>query len=148
MNDNKKIESVAEGIKELLRDSAFVAMSWGATSFKSILYNSMPGLNFTVNGFLFKGDVTVALNEGADLYEVYCLDAGGNVVKFCNGVYYDELVDRIDGFVEKDASDEEYSRKCKGWLAENGVLFTVTGDNVSKRADNAKTPVSISTDQK
>jgi len=113
----EQINLVAEEIWEVLRHSAYVVMSWGATDFKGMAYNHMPSLRFTVNGFLFKGTVIVTLNEGADLYEVYCLDAGGNVIKSCKEIYCDELVNKIDGLIEKNSSDGEYIKEVTEWLA-------------------------------
>lgn len=53
-------------------------------------------MRFSVSGFIYKGDVVVALNRAADLYEVYCLDEAGKVVSSQDEVCFDELVDVID----------------------------------------------------
>ena len=114
--ETQQIKFVAQGIRDVFRRFTPVIMSWGAIHFKETVYNNMPGLRFSVKGFLFQGTVVVVLNMGADLYEVYCLDAAENVVKSRDGVYCDELVDVIDELVEKDSTDQEYSDKVNEWL--------------------------------
>lgn len=112
------VNEVARGIIATLKYTPTLLMSWGATEFCAQIYEKMPALKFSVNGFLFKGTIVVALNEGADLYEVYCIDNQNNVVKSDDGVYFDELADVIDTMVEKNGSQEEYNSKITSWLNE------------------------------
>lgn len=69
----------------------------------------MAALKFTVNGFLHKGDVVIAYNGGADLFELYLLKKS-EVIKSMKGIYVDELVRVIDSSVEKNTSDVEYKK--------------------------------------
>jgi hypothetical protein len=125
------LKSVAEGIWEILRCSAFVLMSWGVTDYKETTYKEMQGIRFKVNGFLFKGTVIVVLNEGADLYEIYCLNSDGKVVKSHDGIFCDELVDSIDKLIEKDSSDEDYTKNVNKWLVEDVVQCQMISDDVA-----------------
>jgi hypothetical protein len=109
---------ISKEIMEVLKFDYARVWSWGASDFCAVVYDNMPALRFTVQGFLFTGKVVVVLNEGADLYEIYCLDEAGNAVKSQTNVFIDELTEVIDRMVEKDSSQEEYVRRADGWLAE------------------------------
>ncbi len=95
----------------------------GVDNFQATVYKIMPALRFSVSGFVHKGDVAVALNRAADLYEVYCLDEADKVVSSQDGVYFDQLVAVIDRLVEKNVSDAEYEHKTRQWLEENPCEF-------------------------
>lgn len=110
------VNRVAQEIFKVLKFTPTLLMSWGAIEFKAAVYNNMAALKFSVNGFLFVGTVVVALNQGDDLYEIYCVDEGGNVIKSRDGVYFDELASVIDTMVERNGSQEEYNSKIENWL--------------------------------
>jgi hypothetical protein len=123
------IKDTAQTIMSIIRSAGPVAWSWGTDSFRATTYKTtnrettagseMAALRFAVHGFVHTGDVVVAYNRGADLFEVYCLDGNNKVVSSRNRVYFDELVEVIDGLVEKDCPDREYEVKRDKWLAEN-----------------------------
>ena len=110
------VNEVARSTMAVLKMSLTYLMSWGAIKFRGEVYKNMPALRFSVNGFLFAGDVVVALNEGADLYEVYCLDSDNAIVKSREGIYFDELVNSIDTMVEKEGDDIQYGEQIVNWL--------------------------------
>ncbi|MFR9542446.1 MAG: hypothetical protein SNG27_08715 [Rikenellaceae bacterium] len=100
--EREYIDEICNYIKEIFSYSRPIIWSWGAEKYRNIAYNDMPALRFNVNGYLHKGDVIVALNEGADAFEVFCLDDSDKVIKSKDDVYFDELVGVIDKFVEND----------------------------------------------
>jgi len=114
---------ITRGIMDVLRSEVSRVWSWGADEFCAVVYDKKPALRFTVEGFLFTGRVVVALNEGADLYEVYCLDNTGNIVKSQTDVYCFDLMDVIDRMVEKECDDETYDRQVASWLGETAIYL-------------------------
>lgn len=116
------INRTAQEIFQVLKCDMPKLMSWGATGFRAGLYDNMACLEFKVNGFLHKGKVVVALNAGADLYEVFCIDKKGRVSKHGEGIYCDQLSGVIDALVEKDCPEAEYRRKCREWLKDTNTL--------------------------
>lgn len=78
----------------------------------------MAALTFKVNGFLHKGRVTIAYNEGADAYVVYIINNDGTIKARIEDVYFNELQNVIDRHVEttNDAS-EDYKQKCDEFLS-------------------------------
>jgi hypothetical protein len=117
MNTNY-INEQAQYILSIIRSGGQITWSWGPDAFRATEYKKMPALRFSVNGFVHKGDVIVALNGGADIYEIYLLDSDDKVADSHKEVYFDELVATIDRMVEKNGSDEEYNEKRQKWLAE------------------------------
>jgi hypothetical protein len=75
-------------------------MAWGAKSFCSLSENKtrVGGLSFQVNGLTHKGWVTIEL-DWLDTYTVVFTNRKRIVVKTCNGIYCDMLIDVID-FIE------------------------------------------------
>jgi hypothetical protein len=124
--DSKFINGTAWYILSVIRSGGPVIWSWGPEGFKATVYNGMAALRFSVNGFLHRGDVVAALNGGADMFEVYCLDGDDNVVSRRDDVCLDELVGVIDTLVEKDCPDEEYDIKRRGWLAGKSITVQKT----------------------
>lgn len=91
---------------QILRTQTMIVFSWG-------LHNpiALPnGLKFKVQGYLHKGWVEVIYNEGRDLFEVRTINRNGSVKKQVDEVYFDCLVDVIDGMVER---CDNYSEKVK-----------------------------------
>lgn len=68
--------------------------SWGANSW-SVLNN---GLTFKVQGFKFTGTVNIVLVPN-DTYKIEFVNANDIVKEFAD-VYFDEMVDLIDNYVE------------------------------------------------
>lgn len=107
-----------------------IFQSWGVEKRICIYVNDMPALGLLVNGFIHKGWVFVALNEGTDTYEVFTTMTNTKaqtieVVKHIDDVYCDMLIETIDGMVEKDQSwtDEEYEEKIDKWLATTSYSY-------------------------
>lgn len=71
-----------------------VVFSWGFH--KPQCLPDDKGLSFMVDGFKYQGRVQVIYNEGTDLFEVH-LENGRTE----EGVYLDQLVNVIDGMVER-----------------------------------------------
>lgn len=68
--------------------------SWGANSW-SIINN---GIMFKVQGFKFKGTVNITLVPN-DTYKIEFIKASKTVKEYTD-VYFDEMVDLIDNYVE------------------------------------------------
>ena len=93
---------MAQYIMSILKAKLMVVWSWGFNSPMAI----PNGLRFKVQGFKFRGVVEVAYNGGKDLFEVSFIKRG-KVVEVITDVYFDVLVDVIDGKVEKTADYKE-----------------------------------------
>ena len=93
---------MAKYIMSILKTQLMAVWSWGFNSPTAI----QNGLRFRVQGFKFKGIVEVVYNEGRDLFDV-SFSKAGKVVKSIDGVFFDELVSVIDGYVEKTSDYEE-----------------------------------------
>lgn len=100
------MESMASYIHSILKSQPIVLMSWGSHAFQSL----ENGLSFIVNGFVYKGKVTILYNEGQDLFDVQVGD------KTHSGIFFDELVSFIDGKVEKDCGESQYDERVNTWL--------------------------------
>ena len=115
--EKEYVISVAKEINVTLNMFAAVTMSWGIEDRRATLYKGMPALRFTTNGFVHKGDVVVALNEGQDLYECYLIGKDGNVTREFKEVYVDMLIGILDKAVETGGrTEEEYKEKVAEWL--------------------------------
>lgn len=105
---------MANYILSILRTQVVILFTWGfhnATAIEN-------GLQFNVLGFLFSGIVQVIYDDGSDTFIVRLNNADGSLHSERTDVYLDELVNVIDGLVEKDCSQEEYEAKVKaeyGW---------------------------------
>ena len=89
--------------------------SWGVDSLAYTLFEAegeqFPALTFTVDGILFRGRIFIALDEGADYYQIYCLK-DGIITLISSDVCFDEMGEIIDRFVERGTcSQEEYNQK-------------------------------------
>ena len=96
---------MAKYIMQILKTQLMVVWSWGFNK-PMALEN---GLRFNVQGFKFRGVVEVVYNDGQDLFDVSFIKAN-KVVKSIDGVFFDMLVDVIDGYVEKTA---DYEKRVK-----------------------------------
>ena len=97
---------MANYIMQILKTNLGIVFSWGFNSPKAI--NN--GLSFFVQGFLHRGEVEVTYNEGRDLFEVRTFNADGSIKDVSEDVYFDSLVNVIDGMVER---CENYKAKVK-----------------------------------
>lgn len=117
-----RVTEIAEETNRLIAAAGPVAWSWGISKRTAAVFRKMPALKITVNGFVHKGDVVIALNEGADLYEVYMLDGNGIVSKSFTDVYADMLIGILDREIETGTmSDEEYKKNVEEWLEETEI---------------------------
>ena len=97
---------MAEYIMTILRSQLMAMCSWGFH--KPQCLPDDKGLSFIVDGFKYQGEVKVIYNEGTDLFEVH-LENGRTE----EGVYLDQLVNVIDGMVERcDNYDKRISDAC------------------------------------
>ena len=93
-------------IYAILRSRLNIMWSWGFNS-------PMPladGLKFKVQGFKHRGYVSVVYNAGRDLFDVVLYDYRMAVKEQTEGVYFDMLVDVIDGLVER---TDDYEKRVK-----------------------------------
>ena len=100
---------MAKYILSILKGNMMVFMSWGCHAFDAI----PNGLQFSVQGFKFKGKVRVIYNEGLDLFTVELIKRGKTYKTF-NKVYFDTLVSLIDREVEY---CENYDKKVANQYA-------------------------------
>lgn len=107
------ILDVAETIRQQLvgLTPMSVIMSWGTTSLRATLFENMPALKFKVSGRLHKGEVIVALDEGADYYEIYLRDSK-ETRKIAEDVDFTQLGDIIDTAIESGTDPQEYEQFC------------------------------------
>ncbi len=82
---------------QILRTQLGIVFSWGFHNPKAI----DNGLKFRVQGYLHTGWIEVVYNEGRDLFEVRTINKDGSVKQEVEDVYFDCLVNVIDGMVER-----------------------------------------------
>ena len=100
---------MANYIMSILKTQLMVVWSWGFHQPVAI----ENGLQFRVQGFKFRGVVSIVYNEGSDLFDLSFIKAN-KVVKSIEGVFFDMLVSTIDEYVEHTSDyeqrvQEEYS---------------------------------------
>lgn len=88
---------MAKYIMSILRSQTMIVLSWGFHN--PVAINN--GLKFRVQGYLHTGWVEVLYNEGRDLFEVRTIHKDGSIKDTVEDVYFDCLVDVIDGMVER-----------------------------------------------
>lgn len=95
-------------------ENRFVIWSWGVSRRFATIYNNMPALGLRVSGLLHKGFVYICLNEGRDVYEIFCVNMKGKVKDSNNEVYCDNLGFVLDCMIEKDPAltGEAYKAKA------------------------------------
>jgi len=98
-------KEMAEYIYSILLLQPTKLMSWGFQR-PRIIHN---GLSFFVNGFKYKGKVSIEYNEGKDLFDI-SLDENDKIVDTINMVFFDQLVEVIDERVEK---TDDYNDRVK-----------------------------------
>ncbi|GIJ95430.1 hypothetical protein CAPN002_26480 [Capnocytophaga stomatis] len=117
MFSKNELDEMAMYILEILQVDKMVFFSWGISKAHSCTFQKMKALCIEVNGFLHKGLVYIAYNEGADTFEVFCTSLNGLIIKEAKGIYFDELTSIIDKMVEKDCSDEDYKEKLNEYYS-------------------------------
>lgn len=115
METPTKIKPFAEKDKKYFREIAttiinqmkypnfWVFGSWGAHNFivgASDNGKNEPALKFKVNGMKFKGYVHI-FYDWMDYYRIEFVSTHGNLKKVIDEVYFDELQEKIDDFVER-----------------------------------------------
>lgn len=98
----------AKYIISILRANLNTVLSWGIHN----IFGYENGLEFKVQGFKFKGWVSINYNEGTDLFDITFQN--NKCVEKIEGVYADGLVDVIDKHVEYTGSN--YAKDVYNWL--------------------------------
>lgn len=93
---------MAKYIMSILKTQLMVVWSWGFHNPVAI----ENGLRFKVQGFKFRGVVSIVYNEGSDLFDLSFIKRN-KVVKSIEGVFFDMLVDTIDDYVERTPDYEQ-----------------------------------------
>lgn len=101
--DNRYSKEIAYIILQQIKyPNKVVYFTWGATQFSyGINIHNNPFLRFKVNGIKFKGYVWVFYNRGMDWYDIEFISTHGNLKHRIEEVYFDELQEKIDNYVEK-----------------------------------------------
>lgn len=102
---------MAEYILQILRFQLMIMWSWGFNSPTKLANNR--GLAFKVQGYKYKGWVEVIYEEGLDTFTVILKKTGKKV----EDVYFDELVNVIDGLVERTDDYEQRVKSDYGFTA-------------------------------
>jgi len=97
---------MAKYIMIILKTQLMVVWSWGFHQPVAI----ENGLQFRVQGFKFRGVVSIVYNEGSDLFDLSFIKRN-KVVKSIDGVFFDSLVEVIDDYVEKTSDYEQRVKK-------------------------------------
>lgn len=94
------INSIARTIQSqlLCGSNRMKVWSWGAHNYKAVIANGKAALQFTVQGYLYKGRITIAYDEGTDTYEIF--KGLKKRVMVYDNVYCDCMTDLIDKMVE------------------------------------------------
>ena len=99
---------MATYIISILRMNLNTVLSWGIHN----IVACENGIEFLVQGFNFKGWVTITYNEGTDLFDLNFQNKKS--VEKIEGVYVDGLVDVIDRHVEYTGAN--YKNDVDTWL--------------------------------
>ena len=101
--DNRYSKEIANIIMQQIKyPNKVVYFTWGATQFSyGINVHNNPFLRFKVNGMKFKCYVWIFYNRGMDWYDIEFISTHGNLKHRIEEVYFDELQEKIDNYVEK-----------------------------------------------
>ena len=111
--------------KQIMFPDKFVFFSWGADKFAyGVGTNGYPILRFKVNGMKFKGYVHIIYNP-LDYYEVEFVSTHGNLKKRYDEVYFDELQEKIDEYVEKIPAYSKQKKKSPQIILQFGDFFII-----------------------
>lgn len=97
---------MANYILSILKTNIGIVWSWGFHQPISI----PDGIKFKVQGFKYTSWVVIMYNEGTDLFDVNLTNLSGGVVQQIEGIYFDELIDTIDFYVER---VDDYDNRVK-----------------------------------
>lgn len=94
--------------QQLLTLGKIKVWSWGAHNWTAVNVDKNEGLQFRVQGFKFKGTVQIIL-KGDDTYTILFIKGLRVPVieKTYEGIYFDQMVDLIDNYVEYTGNDYE-----------------------------------------
>lgn len=93
-NQSQSLQTARTIQSQLMGLGKMKVWSWGANSW-TVINN---GLAFKVQGFKFKGIVQIILMP-SDTYTIQFIK-GNKIQKECSDVFFDEMVDLIDNYVE------------------------------------------------
>ena len=94
---------ISDYILEILHTKPYIFDSWGPDN----IQETDDGIKFSVSGFLHQGEVEITYDDAFDAFDVNIIK-DGNKVKTVEGVYFDELVNVVDGLVEFDGDKQKY----------------------------------------
>ena len=102
-NNKRYAEDIANIIRQQIKyPNMVVYFTWGATQFSyGMNVHNNPFLRFKVDGMKFKGYVWIFYNRGMDWYDIEFISTHGNLKHRIEEVYFDELQEKIDNYVEK-----------------------------------------------
>ena len=101
--ESKNTQIVHTILQQIQYPNRVVFFTWGATKFTAAQSNDdrkEPCLMFKVNGMKFKGYVHIFYNW-ADYYRVEFVSTHKNLKKVVDVVYFDQLQEVIDDYVER-----------------------------------------------
>lgn len=124
------VNVIAQNILEQLKCIPFpVRASWGMHDLKADCIKpgeyEMAALSFLVQGFNFKGRIWIALNEGADLYEVYGQRKGAHEMTLLDeDVFCEDLSEILDTLIETgcEKAKEFYSKELSFAEVANAII--------------------------
>ena len=96
-----------QNILSILKEQQEILCSWGFSN--EILQEDQ--LLFTVKGFCFKGKVIVIFNRVIDSFTIRLEDSKCKTYTERTGILLDDLVNTIDGLVEKNCSQKAYKQR-------------------------------------
>jgi len=99
-------EYIKEIYSQITKMGGFKLMSWGPSQFLGVIMNDNPTLQFKVQGQHFKGHVRIELDRPRDAYNIHFGKFVKKSYSWTNKkteeyVYFDQMVDIIDTYVEK-----------------------------------------------
>ena len=101
--ESKNLVYVNTILQQIQYPNRVIFYTWGAKEFtaaQSNDENKQPCLRFKVNGMKFKGYVHI-FYDWSDWYRVEFVSTHRNLKKVVDEVYFDELQNTIDEYVEK-----------------------------------------------
>ncbi len=120
--DYSFINATARNIHTIIKKDWRIPASWGARNYCATTwdgaYKNMAALRFRVSGFIHKGLVVVAYNEGTDLFDITLTTLAGKVKRTITDVYTDSLLCILDEAIEtKNDHSDDYRAKVESFLA-------------------------------
>lgn len=105
-------KNVSEIIFNQIKGLDFWALArWGCSDIKKKVFGINNGLILKVNTPNCKyGKVEIKLNEGEDLYEIKKFNSRDRLISQVEGVYFDELIIKIESLIETKEYNEVYNK--------------------------------------